>query len=222
MRTTTEHPFWVENRCSWLAARELAVGDQLRRRDGPRERVAGAADSGEETPVYNWRIAEYHTYYISVPEEGNSLWAHNMCDELEGESAGRQLFENQLPDRLAAELDRAAELGVEPIRPGTSEFDAILAEGTGKVKWVVPEDEDLSVIVHEINGEEIPHTVASGGRPVLGAGEADVAGDLNGYFGLEISPHSGHYLNGASAAESARSLQIGRRAFERLGIVFPS
>jgi hypothetical protein len=28
--------------------------------------------------VYNWRIAEYHTYYVSAAETSPSLWAHNV------------------------------------------------------------------------------------------------------------------------------------------------
>jgi len=27
--------------------------------------------------VYNWRVAEHHTYFVSATEEGASIWAHN-------------------------------------------------------------------------------------------------------------------------------------------------
>jgi hypothetical protein len=59
LRTTAEHPFWVENRGGWLAAWELRIGDLLRTRDGSLVSVEGVADSGEETTVYNWRVQDY-------------------------------------------------------------------------------------------------------------------------------------------------------------------
>jgi hypothetical protein len=30
-------------------------------------------------PVYNLRIAEYHTYFVGSAEWGFSVWTHNMC-----------------------------------------------------------------------------------------------------------------------------------------------
>jgi hypothetical protein len=44
------------------------------------------------------------------------------------------------------------------------------------------------------------HSVASGGRPVLAAGEAEIAIHGATRFGIRITPHSGHSLNGASKA----------------------
>jgi hypothetical protein len=32
--------------------------------------VAGVADSGAVDTVYNWRVGEYHTYFVSAREEG--------------------------------------------------------------------------------------------------------------------------------------------------------
>jgi hypothetical protein len=67
-----------------------------------------------------------------------------------------------------------------------------------------------------VAGAEIFHPVLSGGAPVLAAGEAEVAGSAEiGFFGTEINFQSGHFL------PSAESLQIGRAAFAREGILFP-
>ena len=60
-----------------------------------------------------------------------------------------------------------------------------------------------------------PHTVLTGGRPVLAAGEAEIATGGGRRLGIEITNYSGHYL------PSGASLQIGRSAFEVAGIVFP-
>ena len=77
LRTTGEHPFWVENRRSWVPARELAIGDLLLTRCGGRVAVEGVADSGKVETVYNWRIADYHTYFVGGSDWDFSVWAHN-------------------------------------------------------------------------------------------------------------------------------------------------
>jgi len=125
-------------------------------------------------------------------------------------------FPNQVPDRFDAEIARAEELGVQPLRPGDPGFDDMINEG--RVKWVVDTDGDLRVIPHTLpGGEEIPHSVAQGHHgPVLAAGEADIAGSNGQYIGTDITPHSGHYR------PSLESLDVnGRPAFEQRGIPFP-
>jgi hypothetical protein len=79
IRTTGEHPFWVENHFGWKPVRELRAGDWLRTRDGALVSVESVEDTREETTVYNWRIADYHTYFVSATEGDASVWAHNIC-----------------------------------------------------------------------------------------------------------------------------------------------
>jgi hypothetical protein len=79
LRTTAEHPFWVDNRKAWVPAAMLEIGDLLRTRCGQLVAVQGVADAGEVTTVYNWRIADYHTYFVSSEDRAVSLWAHNAC-----------------------------------------------------------------------------------------------------------------------------------------------
>jgi hypothetical protein len=55
----------------------LQIGDRLLTQDGRAVPVEGVAPSGQRATVYNWRIAEYHTYYVSAAEASPSLWAHN-------------------------------------------------------------------------------------------------------------------------------------------------
>jgi hypothetical protein len=55
----------------------LRIGDLLLTRGGQLVAVEGVADSGEVTTVYNWRIADYHTYFVSATDDGASVWAHN-------------------------------------------------------------------------------------------------------------------------------------------------
>jgi hypothetical protein len=79
VRTTLEHPFWVENRQSWLPVGELHVGDVVRTDSGELLAVEGIEDSGRWERVYNWEIEDYHTYYVSASEDSASIWAHNTC-----------------------------------------------------------------------------------------------------------------------------------------------
>ena len=79
LRTTGGHPFWVANRGRWLPASELAVGDLLQTRDGDVVAVESIEETHVEEIVYNWRVAEYHTYYVSAAHDAASLWAHNTA-----------------------------------------------------------------------------------------------------------------------------------------------
>ncbi|MDC0713099.1 hypothetical protein POL68_31845 [Stigmatella sp. ncwal1] len=130
-----------------------------------------------------------------------------------------KLLENQKPQLLSVELETAQKVGVRPARVTDPEFLRYVNEG--RIKWVVTHDGTLQVIPHTWRRTEISHAVASGGRPVLAAGEADVAIHGASRMGIELTPHSGHFLYGASEAMSTRALEIGRQAFARAGILFP-
>jgi hypothetical protein len=78
IRTTREHPFYVQGK-GWVAAGELQVGDQLSRHDGQWIAVEELRDTGEYEIVYNLRVADYHTYFVGSEEWGFSVWAHNAC-----------------------------------------------------------------------------------------------------------------------------------------------
>jgi hypothetical protein len=77
LRTTVEHPFWVENRQSWLPVGELHVGDVVRTDAGELLAVEAIEDSGRWERVYNWQVQDYHTYFVSASEDAPSIWAHN-------------------------------------------------------------------------------------------------------------------------------------------------
>jgi len=46
-------------------------------RDGERVAVEGVEETAEWKPVYNFRVADYHTYYVGAAEWGYTVWAHN-------------------------------------------------------------------------------------------------------------------------------------------------
>jgi hypothetical protein len=122
------------------------------------------------------------------------------------------LYRNQLPERLADEVEAARQVGVRPVRAGGPGFNATINQG--KVKFVLTESGELFVGPHTAHGVEISHAVLSGGRPVLAAGEADIAAAGGRYVGITLTPHSGHFR------PSPRSLELARKAFEAVGITF--
>ncbi|WP_326688583.1 DUF6531 domain-containing protein [Streptomyces sp. NBC_01795] len=122
-------------------------------------------------------------------------------------------YENQMPEDLAKELADAERVGVKPLRVGDEGFDAAINNGT--IKWAVTEGNELVIIPKHAGGIELKHPVLTGGKPVLTAGEAEIAGGGGKYFGLELNNNSGHFK------PSLESLETGRKAFERAGIPFP-
>lgn len=79
IRTTAEHPFWVRGR-RWTPAHQLMAGDHLKSHDGRWEVLNGVAGNFGAAPVYNLRVAEYHTYFVGAGDWGFSVWAHNVLD----------------------------------------------------------------------------------------------------------------------------------------------
>ncbi|MFC0400800.1 RHS repeat-associated core domain-containing protein [Paraburkholderia rhizosphaerae] len=142
-------------------------------------------------------------------------WADPLglnCEELE----------NQLPHLLEQELATAERLGVKPMvaKIHDPQFEALV--NSGSIKYVVTPDGVLLVGPHSVNGVEISHAALSEGKPVVAAGQADIAGDAaNGFFGLDINTHSGHYMNGASSVLNEVVANIGKEGFENAGIIVP-
>jgi hypothetical protein len=77
IRTTAEHPFYVRAK-GWLPAGELSPGEELLSHDGRWVAVEDLLDTGEYEPVYNLRIADFHTYFVGLRAWGWSAWAHNL------------------------------------------------------------------------------------------------------------------------------------------------
>lgn len=130
------------------------------------------------------------------------------------------LYENQLPGRLAEELAAARIRGISPTPPVGPRFDAAINQGT--IKYVVDELGQTRVIPKfAADGVEISHAVITKGRPVLAAGEAEIAGSAkDGYFGVGINEHSGHFMNGNTATQNAEVIKRAKHAFAAFGIEF--
>lgn len=121
-------------------------------------------------------------------------------------------FANQLPGQLVGELEAAANAGATVVRAGGPAFDAVINQGTAKS--VVTESGELLIAPHSVGGVEISHAVPSGGRPVLAAREAEIAGAGGKYVKMNISNWSGHFM------PSEASLSVARAAFGAVGVTF--
>jgi hypothetical protein len=116
IRTTAEHPFWVNGK-GWLPARQLKAGDWLRSHDGQWIAVEGLADTGEYQKVYNLQIADFHTYFVGSCRWGFSVWAHNA----DGYDS------NKYPFRMRVQIQRGNEtISTRPIM-NTSEQGPVTA-----------------------------------------------------------------------------------------------
>jgi hypothetical protein len=85
IRTTDEHPFYVEGQ-GWTGAGELAVGATLDQPDGSDAVVIGSAYESypEGVVVYNFEVEGDHTYFVEDGDGSQTandfgVWAHNTC-----------------------------------------------------------------------------------------------------------------------------------------------
>ncbi|MEZ6141264.1 MAG: polymorphic toxin-type HINT domain-containing protein [Zavarzinella sp.] len=74
----------------WVPAKFLQPGDLLQSEDQQYLPVEGVADSGEVETVYNFRISDYHTYFVGDPTWGFGVWAHNYGKQVRAND-GRSL-----------------------------------------------------------------------------------------------------------------------------------
>ena len=81
IRTTLEHPFWADGK-GWTAAGSLKQGDRIATLSGEWITVEELYDTGEWEPVYNLRVADWHTYFVGDEGWGWSAWAHNEYQQL--------------------------------------------------------------------------------------------------------------------------------------------
>jgi hypothetical protein len=95
-----------------------------------------------------------HDFYIVA---GAPILVHNDCGPVA----------NQKPGELSLDLLEGELSGAQAIRPGSPEW-AAATKGSGRYLWAVTENGDLAM-VQAAGG--IKHVVATGGDPVLGAGQ---------------------------------------------------
>ncbi|MFF3432007.1 polymorphic toxin-type HINT domain-containing protein [Streptomyces sp. NPDC002602] len=75
---TDIHPFWVENRHTWVNAADLKTGDRLRTPEGELKELIGIRAWTERMRVHNLTVDDLHTYYVLAGE--TPVLVHNDGD----------------------------------------------------------------------------------------------------------------------------------------------
>jgi hypothetical protein len=89
LRVTAEHPFWTKR--GWVAAGELTPDDEVRQLDNAWAHVRGAQSLPERATVYNFEVADFHTYFVGSA----AYWVHNSYTP-----GGRELSNHSARDSL--------------------------------------------------------------------------------------------------------------------------
>ena len=75
--TTAEHPFFLVRLEKFVPASHMEIGDAFLSHDGQLVVLDAVRDTGRVETVYNFRIADHHTYFVGGSEWGFSVWCHN-------------------------------------------------------------------------------------------------------------------------------------------------
>lgn len=175
IRTTAEHPFYIIGK-GWLIAAELQVGDQFASHDGNCGKLESIRRAGEHVDVYNFRVSNWHTYFVGSDEWGFSVWAHNADYEIHVTPEGKFRLRNKetgewvkpesesvnpnaAPREFTqAELDvwKAANPDVKVVAPAAYKFEA---QGISYSSEVVKNADGSTAIVHYATKDGTRHTI---------------------------------------------------------------
>jgi hypothetical protein len=71
-------------RQDFVAAGEIEVGETFVSHDGQRVTLEAIRDTGTVANVYNFRVADFHTYFVGGKNWGFTVWVHNANYGLRG------------------------------------------------------------------------------------------------------------------------------------------
>jgi RHS repeat-associated protein len=74
--TTAEHPFWIVGK-GWIDAHQIEKGDLVIGATGETTPITAIEGPLPPATVYNLEIKDYHTYLVTGPLWGFSVWSHN-------------------------------------------------------------------------------------------------------------------------------------------------
>ena len=75
--TTSNHPFWSEDRRDFVQAGQLRIGERLRLRDGSTPVVTATMPKSQSVPVFNLEVDGEHVYYVAA----SGVLVHNACED---------------------------------------------------------------------------------------------------------------------------------------------
>jgi hypothetical protein len=198
LTTTYHHPFYDVTQAAFVDADHLKPGDELQSTGGAEAQVTSVRLYHTTTVTYDLTIDGLHTYYVLAGAA--PVLVHN-CDPVPNSKAGDLPFE-----QMAADFE-----GVAKVSAGTPEFSEAVTNG-GRYLWTVGEGGELNM-VQDLPG--IHHTIASGGDPVMAAGQVT----FNGGRVTSFDNWTGHYTPTPECA--CVFIQRGIDAFAGQGIRVP-
>jgi hypothetical protein len=101
-------------------------------------------------------------------------------------------------------------LGVTPLSPADPGFASAAEQAGGQINWTLSTNGEL-LTTPALDG--VTHAATAGGADVMGAGTAQVATGGGQTVVFDVTAQSGHYMNGASAAQSEGAAAAGASAF---------
>jgi hypothetical protein len=145
--TTSNHPFWSQDRQDFVQAGVLRIGERLRLRDGGTPVVTAAVARSQSVPVFNLEVDGEHVYYVAT----SGVLVHNAesyRSEQEARDAGIPFDANDPGDRASEfghhqtedhhPLKQSKTFFEDHIRPNVENADYDRVKG-----WTVPLDTDV-------------------------------------------------------------------------------
>ncbi len=168
--TTAEHPFWVEG-VGWVPAGELRSDDELSTNTDGMLRVRQVRGSPVRATVYNFEVAEDHTYFVG--EAG--VWVHNACaDEgVEETKRAETVVFKDLGRQTIVDQERGRLVSLEPDRSGNPFRDQNTGRFTSKPEGVRVEPKgSLNTERQDLRGAVAEERLAEEFRAKLEAGDS--------------------------------------------------
>ncbi|WP_405006936.1 polymorphic toxin-type HINT domain-containing protein [Kitasatospora purpeofusca] len=196
---TDGHPFWLPQTREWLTADKLQPGQWLETSAGTWVQISSIRSFTAHQRVHNLTVSDLHTYYVLAGT--TPVLVHNTCGPVKNSKGDELPFE-----QMAADFE-----GVTKISAGTPEFTQATA-GSGSYLWTVGEGGELNMVR---SSPGIHHTIASGGEPVMGAGQVT----FNGGRVTSFDNMTGHYTPTPECA--CIFIERGVDAFAAQGVRIP-
>lgn len=165
IETTDNHPFYVESK-GWVFADELQIGDKLQKADGSNLTIDKVEFVKLDKPVtvYNFTVAEYHTYYIT----DIGIWVHNTnCIPWSSKSV----------QNAANQLSKGAKEITVGSRSEAEELFLRLYQGNGSKNTTGMSEKEAKDFQGKKNTYHWDDQVGADGR-VTGHGQGNAHGDM--------------------------------------------